>query len=132
MTQFALIDGAYEPGNEYGLRKKEVSELGAPFRDVARTYRATHPWIPVGPAGQTSAFDDLVIEAQNAGVDGIAATRLVHFLEEVAAQRCSIVLWYANDYAELPELHDVESFIAAVSAGIASPSAEIYAILRAR
>lgn len=76
----------------------------------------------------TMISDSLFTEAQQQVLTGspLEVTRLGQILADLVAHTCTIVLWYGNDWHNLPITDDGRVFMAQVTDQILSPSCEVY------
>jgi hypothetical protein len=75
-------------------------------------------------------FDVIIVRAQKEMIEGkhYESTRLNLLLTALSKASKRIALWYGNDYESIETVNDFDAFMEIVREGLASPSAEIYAI----
>lgn len=71
-------------------------------------------------------FDTLFAEAQQALLDGksIVDTRIYAVLQRVLPSASQVLLWYGDDWQNLPEVVDAQTFLQRLEQDLRSPSAE--------
>jgi hypothetical protein len=130
MSQFVLVTGSQAGAGQTGIRFRGVRIDAEELPDrVARAMpelREGSIWSVEDD--MTKSSDHLFVEAQKDLAEGNAfrETRLGGLLTGLVKTADHIVLWYADDWRDLPQITEAEEFIRLVEHDLTRGAGEIY------